>query len=1230
MSDYGWFTEKNLSNVEKNHNDDAQSFFQKSDVLPKNVNNNKFDYQLETQTGLLFNTHLTKMEKTTKDDKINLGEGARNNTDTTQQYNTHIYNPINYKNNESINSVFQNDGTKKDEKLEKNTKYCSLKSNQGTYNLKNSFASNFVSNGLSSDDFSEVNNTNKVGMEENGIDKESHEKMPENVSDYKQFNFPISSSNPPKTNINNDIYTKNQKYMQFFVSNQQNANQNLFQNKVNYFIDGLNGEHSKSNIPQISANNNIEYMNYNASQYPNNNQPQWDQQNFSNSHLPNHGFVSDKNAVSPHKALLNNLKITQLQTVVFLAVLQDFFISNGHHFNRTPIINNKKVNLFFFHLYTQNIGGHTEILKWVQNPVNQNQNPWLFIGKRLHLFEGISFDNEILSKEIENEISSCYFNYLLPYEMYISTPQGFNDIQQKKIFVQKKIISDFQQKKNQMLQNQQNFVNSQSNRQPNFFIPTKNSPSTYPPSNHHVNGDPSNINVSQIYPNLSNVKNQKNVPLGYTTVPRDTDEKVYPTINKNSPIDDKSKYTGAQNFNGFKTTSNHDLNIFQNTQPSYFKTNDLSKLKNKTNSNTYGIINQKTNGKRQINQKFDSKNKEKLSNQNRSIKNQKDFFDFNKDLIYENQKDFFGGYSINKISNLSSIVESLKPNYISLLEMGNINIHSLIMEIKYYVDSKYDDVSSCLNKVLILTSHTNFLFPINDCIELLESLSSLGLKFLKKLINKNYNPKEFIYKNLNNLPTNYKIDQIFDTYVNPNEQFDENYEFFVNSITGKTIDNDISSFLLDKFDNPKKNKDIHSKIKNELFPEIQFSCLDYCTILKDSFNEDRYHFSKSETSTTDDENVLINDQLLCVTMILRNISYWDLNKKSMSENILFKCFFFSLIKNILINYKKFFSHKKVFCLLKDCLFILNSISSELRLSTLEETFFSYVLITVFGPKLNNENEVYKIPEFSFDTYPYFAYSVDTFIKLLVREPYNRSLFHAIFNESFCINSNIILNDFVIGKKDQIETKKLITAYLNNNENKSFSSELFTRSLRFFMCIIPFTMNSFESLKFFTSKSETIIQTLFCMKLLINMSTTKDSPIKLHIISVYFLIDNKDILLDIISKSSILLVFRKNDFQEKSSNSKVLTLILIKFFIVINSLLLNTLNVYKLISNNNENQNLFNEKFIDLKKKIETTFLQNTSHKNLILDIITNIKIDFNLKKEVTRFFFFLDELSSFN
>ena len=79
----------------------------------------------------------------------------------------------------------------------------------------------------------------------------------------------------------------------------------------------------------------------------------------------------------------------------------------------------------------------------------------------------------------------------------------------------------------------------------------------------------------------------------------------------------------------------------------------------------------------------------------------------------------------------------------------------------------------------------------------------------------------------------------------------------------------------------------------------EFHLDDYLTALKNFKSENKHHFSKLQTRSATDDQILLVDELITVTMILRNISFAEYNKEPMAEIVFSRIYCFQLSKALL-------------------------------------------------------------------------------------------------------------------------------------------------------------------------------------------------------------------------------------------------------------------------------------------------------------------------------------------
>ncbi|RCK59172.1 SWI/SNF chromatin-remodeling complex subunit SWI1 [Candida viswanathii] len=570
--------------------------------------------------------------------------------------------------------------------------------------------------------------------------------------------------------------------------------------------------------------------------------------------------------------------------------------------------------------------------------------------------------------------------------------------------------------------------------------------------------------------------------------------------------------------------------------------------------------------------------------------------------------DTHGPYNIKELSQIASEIEVTKPVYLFAPELGIINLQALTMSIKSNSGLQSAEVVNALNTLLVATSDVNYAFQIRDCMELLDALSVLGKDTLNKIMGVK-RQEEFVNSDVTKLSSTGRIDDVFSRYVKGQG---EDILYVVNSLTGEVVsdeDEDMDEIFSITHE-PVQNGE--SPVDAEVEDEVDVSNFhldDYLTALQNFKQENKHHFSKIQTRSAMDDQIMLVDQLVTITMILRNISFAEYNKELLASNRLFKDLLFSIVKNIALNNDKFVYSRKRLCLLKDCLLMLDNIALYTHLHTLEEAFLSFVLVASFGPKIEDK---YKIPRCNLDTYSYFSFGIDAFTKLMVREPYNRSLIQAVLNGTL----NASLTGFSVSLQDQEHTRKLIKTYSPDYK----SATLLTRAFQMYMSILPFDGNTFELSKFIFTRSPTISQMLFGAKLLIDMVPVDDLNTHHNKLSLYWLLENREVVLGNFARSVVALSTETGKFPRESPEHKILSLVLRRALVVINSLVNNAVLA----------KDIEEQRDTDLMDRLTDclAFPRIIPDSVLTLDTFLAPTIDTSLGKEVVRLLRYLKDLKA--
>ncbi|CAI5759629.1 unnamed protein product [Candida verbasci] len=562
----------------------------------------------------------------------------------------------------------------------------------------------------------------------------------------------------------------------------------------------------------------------------------------------------------------------------------------------------------------------------------------------------------------------------------------------------------------------------------------------------------------------------------------------------------------------------------------------------------------------------------------------------------------YGNYPIKDLSQIAGEIEVTKPVYLFAPELGIINLQALTMSLKSNHGIQDSEVVNALNTLLVTTSDVNYTFHIKDSLELLDALSILGKQILNKIVGET--PKEEV-----KIKPESKIDEIFNKYVTSRG---EDIALVVNSLTGEVEDDDMDEiFSIDEPETPETPPQIEETIDH-------FYLDDYLTALQNFRKENKYHFSKLQTRSAMNDQILLVDELITVTMILRNISFSEANKEYLARNDLFKDLLFSIVKQIGLHYDEFVFSRKRLGLLKDCLLMLDNIAFYIQLKSLEEAFLSFALVASFGPKIHGD---FQIPKCDLDTHSYLSFGVDALTKLLVREPYNRSLLQAVLNGTLNISLTTAHSNsaFQISLHDQEYTRKLIKAYLGK-ENKAV---LLTRAFQILMSFIPYNANSFEFSKFIFVRAPTISQMFFGVKLLMDMAPIDDLTNHLNELTLNWMLQNRELLLGNFARIVVALSSETGKFPRESNEHKVLSSVLRKGLIVVNTLVENALKAKEIAETEDRHSKLM-EKLTDC-----YAFPRIIPDINLTLDTLLTPSIDTSLGKEVVRLLRYLRDLKAY-
>lgn len=854
-------------------------------------------------------------------------------------------------------------------------------------------------------------------------------------------------------------------------------------------------------------------------------------------------------------------QITQLQHDLFSMSLNDFMSRKGTPITQPPIIGNKRVNLFALQVLGRKIGGSSAVLKHLQALTQPSLqfSEWSSICQKLGLFVNIDVKNNVMAKQqVEKQLGTCYLQYILPYEQYALTDEGQKDLQVRRAQFQKQLILRMQQQ--QMNQSQQGPQGQNQNLNQNLNQPPQN----------HQNAQQYN-STSKLTNRPGSGQNQMNAQALKTRV-------------SGAGSDIAQSSVMAQKNGQFQSPTNPNLS----PHPNFIATPNV--INNPSPSVPNGIpplrkLSQQSLSAHNSPAMIQSPYAQPTTSKSSNLEQHRPLFQQNVPSEYTNAtprpheeeappgkpntiKKYtpikkvadLHGYFVKKISEMGDEIDVLKPVYLFAPELGALNLHALTMSLKNYTANNEGEAFPALNTLVVTTADDNFSFDISEAPELISALVSLGNKVLKRITHKKLQSQDYFeIKN----PSQSSIDSVFDKYVSFMDMQGEDVAFVVDSLTGNLIVDDDSEIEIDEVFSPLPTHTDSQVADEEDSEEINWCSLpDYMTAMHQFRSENKHHFSKMQIKGPLNEQVFFVDTLITVSMTLRNLSLSQDSAGVMAKSSDLKSLVFDIVKLVATCRDCFVFERKRLCLLKDCLVILNNHGSQIELQSLEEAFLLFLLVSAFGPKLDeiddetdSASKEYQLAHAPLDHYTYLPYAVDVFTKLLVREPKNRAYLQAVMTGTLNITLSAVYpnsNPVPILPADHQETQNLITAYFHGDLDKLKKGELFIRAFNLLMSAVPFPSTGAEFSKVVLLNLPAILQALFGTKLLMDLIPSDDANAPISRVIIQRLTSNVQVLIFNFTKSIFGLITEAIKLVHTSAEHKIAVFVSIKALIMINS------------------------------------------------------------------------------
>ena len=139
-------------------------------------------------------------------------------------------------------------------------------------------------------------------------------------------------------------------------------------------------------------------------------------------------------------------------------------------------------------------------------------------------------------------------------------------------------------------------------------------------------------------------------------------------------------------------------------------------------------------------------------------------------------------------------------------------------------------------------------------------------------------------------------------------------------------------------------------------------------------------------------------RLICITTIIRNLSFLDFNQNAIADPIVVKLMA-TTIRSLGTRSTLLRTHRNVLDISKDILTILSNVSQFIDLPGKEEALCVLHFLLSFAPSSISNNLAYQalsFPPFRPRTHRYYPQAVDSMAKLLARGDPNRTFFRLIF------------------------------------------------------------------------------------------------------------------------------------------------------------------------------------------------------------------------------------------
>jgi SWI/SNF chromatin-remodeling complex subunit SWI1 len=372
------------------------------------------------------------------------------------------------------------------------------------------------------------------------------------------------------------------------------------------------------------------------------------------------------------------------------------------------------------------------------------------------------------------------------------------------------------------------------------------------------------------------------------------------------------------------------------------------------------------------------------------------------------------GVDIANIERIGEQLDDMKPVFLYFPELGKIDIKALSLSLSSGITA---EINVALNVLLIVSSDPNIKIPFESCKILLNSLSTLGIKIIKKLAIKDYELNEgkhsFSQDDIESDAPKSRLDEVFEKYAKQYEGAD--YTIQVDSFTSQLVSTSAAA-----------NSDSHQIISiegtvsgssktgipvltNSTLPDVNKDSQFYSSTFGDAsfkFNIPTYldmlHECRAQADDIDfniygksylNKRIVLVEELGTISLIFRNLSFVSNNNLELARNEKFQDYIFSMLYSTILNPEIFSFRRKRLSFMKDSLIILTNIAHAMDVRTEMEMWLLLSLVAAFSPQMAGSDNKSKImtSKVTPDIDRYHAHSVDVLTKLLCSSSLNKRM-----------------------------------------------------------------------------------------------------------------------------------------------------------------------------------------------------------------------------------------------